>query len=80
VIVTATREVIDVPDLPEPVREARPVSTRQSLLKPGMTLEQLEREAIRGALRQTDGNRTWAAQQLGISLRTLQRKIRRYGL
>jgi DNA-binding NtrC family response regulator len=80
VIVTATREIIDVPDLPEPVRQARPVSMRRSLVKPGMTLEALEKEAIRVALRQTDGNRTRAAEQLGISLRTLQRKIKEYGL
>jgi DNA-binding NtrC family response regulator len=80
VIVTATREIIDVPDLPEPVREARPVPIRRSLVKPGMTLEELEKKAIRVALRQTDGNRTWAAEQLGISLRTLQRKLKQFGL
>ena len=80
VIVTATREVIDVPDLPEPIRGARPVSLAHSLVKPGQTLEELEQEAIRLALRRSDGNRTEAAEQLGISVRTLQRKIKEYDL
>ncbi len=45
-----------------------------------MTLEQMEREAIREALRTHQGNRRQAAQSLGISERTLYRKIKEYGL
>jgi len=44
------------------------------------TLSQLERGAIRRALRTTDGNRRKAAELLGISERTLYRKIKEYGL
>ncbi len=51
-----------------------------SLIYPGMTMEEIEREAIRRALLQTDGRRTQAAQMLGISVRTLQRKIKEYSL
>jgi nitrogen regulation protein NR(I) len=51
-----------------------------SLIYPGMTMEEIEREAIRRALKQTDGKRTEAAQMLGISVRTLQRKIKEYSL
>ncbi len=43
-------------------------------------LSSLEREAIREALRSTDGNRRKAADLLGISERTLYRKIKEYGL
>ena len=39
-------------------------------------LHDLEQRAVQGALRVTDGNRTKAAELLGISRRTLQRKLR----
>ena len=42
-------------------------------------LRELETAAIHNALRQADGNRTRAAKSLGISVRTLQRKIRSWG-
>jgi DNA-binding NtrC family response regulator len=44
------------------------------------TLSQLERSAIRDALRVCGGNRRKAAEMLGISERTLYRKIKEYGL
>jgi two-component system response regulator HydG len=46
----------------------------------GMTLEQLEKEAIIRALETTKGNREQAAKLLGIGERTLYRKIKEYGL
>jgi DNA-binding NtrC family response regulator len=45
-----------------------------------MTMEEVEREAIRRTLESAGGNRTEASRRLGIGLRTLQRKIRKYGL
>ncbi|GIW96870.1 MAG: nitrogen assimilation regulatory protein [Pirellulaceae bacterium] len=50
------------------------------LIRPGMTMEEIEKEAIRRALLQTQGKRTAAAQLLGISVRTLQRKLKEYDL
>ena len=44
-----------------------------------MTLAALEREAIRRALRRSQGCRVEAAELLGISVRTLQRKVKEYG-
>ena len=44
----------------------------------GISLEQLERQAILETLRQTSGNQTKAAKVLGISDRTLREKMRRY--
>jgi DNA-binding NtrC family response regulator len=41
-------------------------------------MDQLERMAITSALNQSGGNRTQAAIRLGISVRTLQRKLRQY--
>jgi DNA-binding NtrC family response regulator len=40
----------------------------------------IERQAIETALRENDGNRTHAAKQLGISLRTLQYRLKEYGI
>jgi DNA-binding NtrC family response regulator len=45
-----------------------------------MSVDELEREHIREVLVEYSGNRARAAQSLGISERTLYRKIRRYGL
>lgn len=46
----------------------------------GMSLEQLEKEAIRNTLKMTGGKREDAAKILGIGERTLYRKIKEYGL
>jgi DNA-binding NtrC family response regulator len=46
----------------------------------GISLDQLEREAIRKTLELTHGNREQAAKMLGIGERTLYRKIKEYGL
>jgi DNA-binding NtrC family response regulator len=42
----------------------------------GMPLDQIERSVIEKTLSECNGNRTRTAQQLGISVRTLQRKLR----
>ncbi|MGE5189581.1 MAG: sigma-54-dependent transcriptional regulator [Gemmatimonadota bacterium] len=47
---------------------------------PGGVLRQAEREAIRAVLAEVGGNRKNAAKRLGISVRTLQYRIKEYGL
>jgi DNA-binding NtrC family response regulator len=42
------------------------------------SMAEAERAMIQAALRKQDGNRTRAAEQLGISRRTLQRKLKQY--
>jgi two-component system, NtrC family, response regulator AtoC len=65
-----------VRDLPAHLRE----TGGSSALPPGGgTLEELEKQAIARALQASEGNRTRAAEQLGISRRTLHRKIAEYG-
>ena len=44
------------------------------------TLEELEREAIEAALLRCAGHRRKAAEELGIGLRTLYEKLKRYGM
>ena len=58
---------------------AGPEESRQTLLVSG-DLKTIERAAIIDALSQTDGNRRRAAETLGISLRSLQYKIKEYGI
>jgi transcriptional regulator with PAS, ATPase and Fis domain len=48
--------------------------------RPGMTMEELEVEAIRAALKESGGNRRKAAERLEIGERTLYRKIKKYRL
>jgi DNA-binding NtrC family response regulator len=59
----------------EPPEEAGAV-----LYRPGMKMSDVERATIEAALRETQGNRRKAAEQLGIGERTLYRKIKEYGL
>jgi DNA-binding NtrC family response regulator len=49
-------------------------------IPPGTSLEDLERAAVEQALAQHHGNRTHAAKTLGISVRTLQRKLKAWGI
>lgn len=42
------------------------------------TLEEIEERAIKFALKRAKGNRVIAAKNLGISLRTIQRRIKAY--
>ena len=46
----------------------------------GLTLKDMEREAIRVTLEQADGNKTRSAKLLGIARQTLLNKIKEYGL
>lgn len=43
-----------------------------------MTLAEAERTHVEEALRDADGNLTWAATALGVRRRTLQRKLKSY--
>lgn len=45
----------------------------------GKTLEQVEKEVILQALERSGGNKTQAARDLGIAVRTIQRKLHQYG-
>jgi DNA-binding NtrC family response regulator len=72
--VLARTDVLTTNDLPPDVRESDDVVTGT-----GARLESLKRSAIMQALAQFDGNRTRAAGFLGISVRTLQRKLRDWG-
>jgi DNA-binding NtrC family response regulator len=58
----------------------RALQQKEGLRLPvGITLENLEREAILRTLAHCNGNRAAAAKMLGLAERTLYRKLRLYG-
>jgi len=87
-VVLAPQDVIRPEDLPEEVREVGvepavgPARAGEPGGEPesGLRMEDIERRAILDALERTGGNRTQAAEMLGIGLRTLQRKLKEYKL
>lgn len=62
--------------LPDDFETAAMISTPQE----GLSLKDVEREAIRTTLEQVDGNRSRTARILGIARQTLINKIKEYGL
>ena len=67
------------PEIEWPQRPELPADA-SILVEPGMTMADIEREAIVLALRESDGNRRKAAERLGIGERTLYRKLKEYGI
>lgn len=78
-VVMAQSQTLGVDSLPENIRNI-PVSEGQSSEQSGMSIDDIERDAIRKALESTNGNKTQAADILKMGLRTLHRKIKKYGL
>jgi two-component system, NtrC family, response regulator HydG len=66
--------------LPPHLFETRPVVPGAAMELPDLTLEAAEREQILRALQASGGKRVEAARRLGLSRRTLYRKLSRYGI
>src|SRR4051795_10633826 len=79
-MVLAEGEVLTERDLPDEITAGTADATSRKEIPTGITMEELEKLAITKALDQCAGNRTHAANRLGISVRTLQRKLRLYEL
>ncbi len=70
-------------DLPENVRAGDAASAGappQGIFVSGETVKDAEKQLIIRALKESDSNRTLAAKRLGMSRRTLHRKLHEYGL
>jgi DNA-binding NtrC family response regulator len=65
-------EAGDLPELAEPAVATTPAAHS------GQTLAEIERSVILETLRQMGGNKTAAAQRLGVTARTLLNKLKRY--
>jgi DNA-binding NtrC family response regulator len=60
--------------------DAQAISNDLKVLRPGVSLGDMERRLFEMTLEATGGNRSRAAALLGVSLRTVRNKIRSYGL
>ena len=63
-----------------PATKAIPMAAPAPMFVPGAPIRQLERVHLENTLAMTQGNRTQAAEMLGISIRTMRNRIREYGL
>jgi two-component system, NtrC family, response regulator AtoC len=70
---------IEVDDLPVYVRERRDTNLLATATARKLTLAELEREYIERILEEESGNKTRAAQRLGLDRKTLYRKLEEYG-
>jgi transcriptional regulator with PAS, ATPase and Fis domain len=79
--VNAQSDTIEATHLPPQFQNIVPEPSSNFDLTPlvGIPLESIEKMLIDITLQNTHGNRTRAARLLGISLRTLQRKLKEYG-
>jgi len=81
-VVMCDRDRLDVQDIPPEIAQ-RPQLVAGSHIAAGLagvSLNELEKQAIIETLAKTDGNREKAAKILGIGERTLYRKIKEYNL
>lgn len=81
-VVMSDRDKLDVRDLPPEIHQVRrlPGQTRAAADLSGLSLNEIEKQAIVDTLAKTGNNRQLAAKLLGIGERTLYRKIKEYNL
>ena len=83
-VVLSKSEMIQLTDLPHSVQSRGVIQSEVQLSQPiiekGVTLEEAEKQLIVRTIKECRGNRTAAAKKVGISRRTLHRKLHRYGL
>ena len=83
-VVLGRKERVTFRDLPATIRNYRPGALgapgNLPLASPPLNVEEAEKQLIIKALHDCKGNRTEAARLLGMSRRTLHRKLHRYHL
>ena len=79
-VIVCDAEKIEPRHLPPELAQGGEGSAAGSVDTAGLSLDQLEKQAIRNALQIHAGNREKAAKMLGIGERTLYRKLNEYGL
>ncbi len=80
-VVTAADDVLRAATLRLDAAESGPAPGDSGWRIPaGLTLDQIEKRILEDSLRRNQGNRSATAEQLGLSRRTIQRKIQEYNL
>ena len=80
IVVLSHDEMLDAQNLPSDIRGSQMSSPKVAKQNGSESLSDLERDHIEQTLRELHGNKSLAAKQLGISRRTLYRKISQYRL
>ena len=78
-VVLSKNSILDEDDIPIQIRQGQtdiPVLSEPD----SFSVKTMEKELIRGAIAKASGNKKNAAELLGISRRTLYRKMEEYGL
>jgi len=83
-LVLCRESQIQARDLPPavrtPVAVQTGVNTREAIAAGRLTVKEAERQLLIHALQEAEGNRTLAAEKLGLSRRTLHRRLHEFGL
>ncbi len=79
-LVLCSGEILEAADIKLDTASRNSRSSDESLLPPGMTLEEHERELIRRALEKAKGNKSQAARLLGLSRNALRYRLSQMGL
>jgi two-component system NtrC family response regulator len=80
-LILCRTDILDLRDLPDHLLAPAPPSRPAQVVQPGESpLETAERHALEETLRKYAGHRERTAQALGISRRTLQYRLKKYGL
>ena len=79
-VVLSRSERVSLRDLPVSVRGGATVGETKLLQGKDLTVKDAEKQLIMRALRETGGNRTRAAQKIGMGRRTFHRKLHDYQL
>jgi two-component system response regulator HydG len=74
-VVLSRSDALGEADLPEHIAVAAPRAPTQLTFEIGTPLDEIELRVIRETLRHTKGDKSVAAQLLGISTRTIYRKL-----
>ncbi len=74
-VVLCRGEVLSEDDLPDNIRNAERAAPSSISVSIGTPLDEVERRLIRETLRHAGGDKSVAAQMLGISTRTIYRKL-----
>ena len=82
-VVLARSEYLDVEDLAiiqKPMGEAAEILHKPDDIDRDMSLEDVEKDAVLRTLEAANGNKSEAARRLGITRKTLHKKLKKYGI
>ena len=83
-VVLSRSEYLDAEDLPVSLKEGEPSEVESAVPKGAVSgnlpLEDVEKATILSTLESTNGNKSEAARRLGITRKTLHKKLKKYGM